>query len=87
MNLIKPVVTITAAQWAEKSLRGLAAVIDERQYIVMMHEASRDPVYQAVKIVGYRFRATGGPATGTGDTPRRSAGPGTAPREESRRRS
>jgi hypothetical protein len=51
MAMNKPVLRITMEQWHAKKTRGLAAVIDERAYIVMMDEGSREMVYQAVVIV------------------------------------
>ena len=51
MDLGKPVMTITADEWHAKKTRGMAAIIDERPYIVTMHESTNEPVYQPVVIL------------------------------------
>ena len=50
MDLGKQILTITVDEWHAKKTRGLAAVIDERPYIVTMHESTNEPVYQPVVI-------------------------------------
>lgn len=57
MGTSKPIVKITLEQWFAKKQRGLAAVIDERPYIVMAHEATQEPVYQPVVILRGESRA------------------------------
>ena len=51
MDFGKPAMTITTDEWHAKTARGLAAIIDERPYIVTMHESTNEPVYQPVVIL------------------------------------
>jgi hypothetical protein len=51
MNTLKQELKITAEQWDAKRSRGLAALIDHRRYIVMMHEITHEPVYHPVAIL------------------------------------
>jgi hypothetical protein len=51
MDLGKPILTITVDEWHAKKTRGMAAIIDERPYIVTMHEYTNEPVYQPVVIM------------------------------------
>ncbi|MFI5244518.1 MAG: hypothetical protein ACHQQR_04775 [Gemmatimonadales bacterium] len=44
--------TISAAEWNEKKVRGLTAVVSDRLYIVSTHAVTREPVYQSVAIRG-----------------------------------
>ena len=50
MDLGKQILTITVDEWHAKKTRGLAAIIDERPYIVTMHESTNEPIYQPVVI-------------------------------------
>jgi hypothetical protein len=52
MGTPEQVVTISAAQWNEKKVRGLTAVVRDRTYIVMTHAITHEPVYQSVAICG-----------------------------------
>jgi hypothetical protein len=52
MDTPEQVVTISAAEWDEKKVRGLTAVVGDRQFIVMTHAVTREPVYQSVAIQG-----------------------------------
>jgi hypothetical protein len=50
MGTRKPVLKITNEEWRSRQMRGLVAVIRDRQYIVMTHEVTHEPVYQPVAI-------------------------------------
>ena len=50
MGTPEQVVTISAAQWDEKKVRGLTAVVRDRLYIVMKHAITCEPFYQSVAI-------------------------------------
>jgi hypothetical protein len=52
MDLRKSVMTITPEEWKEKQSRGLAAIVQDRPYILTMHEATNQPIYHPVAIVG-----------------------------------
>ncbi len=52
MELRQVVMTITREEWQDKQSRGLAAVVQDRPYIVTLHESSSHPVYHPVRIVG-----------------------------------
>ncbi len=51
MDLGKQILTITVDEWRAKKTRGMAAIINERPYIVTMHESTNEPVYQPVMIL------------------------------------
>jgi hypothetical protein len=51
MEPTKPVLKITTEEWQAKQARGMAALVGDRPYIVMMHESTKEPVYQPVDIV------------------------------------
>ena len=52
MDEPEQIVTISAAEWNEKQVRGLTAVVRDQRYIVMTHAVTREPVYQSVAIRG-----------------------------------
>lgn len=51
MELTKPVLKITTAQWPGKKMHGLAVVIYDRPYTVMAHLSTREPAYQLVAML------------------------------------
>lgn len=51
METFKPVVRITTQEWQAKKERGLATIISNRRFIVLMHETTNEPVYQPVTIL------------------------------------
>lgn len=51
METLKPPLKITRAEWRAKEQRGLVAVVDDRQFIVAMHESTHEPVYVPVAVL------------------------------------
>jgi hypothetical protein len=51
MELRKPVMKITTDEWQSKQRRGLAAMINDRPYIVTMHAATQEPIYHPVEFL------------------------------------
>jgi hypothetical protein len=59
MELRKVVMTITRDEWQDKLSRGLAAVVQDRPYIMTLHESTTHPVYHPVRIAGDESPADG----------------------------
>jgi hypothetical protein len=51
MDLRKPKIRITTAEWIEKQRRDLARFVMGRPYIVMLDEATKEQVYHPVELI------------------------------------
>jgi hypothetical protein len=51
MDLMKPVIRISAEQWQAKQASGLAVVVNDCAYIVTTHESTNEPTYQPVLVL------------------------------------
>jgi hypothetical protein len=51
MELRKPTIRITTAEWIEKQRRDLARFVMGRPYIVVLDEATKEQVYYPVELV------------------------------------
>jgi hypothetical protein len=51
MDLRKPKIRITTAEWIEKQRRDLARFVMGRPYIVMLDETTKEQVYHPVELI------------------------------------
>jgi hypothetical protein len=60
MELRKPTIRITTAEWIEKQRRDLARFVMGRPYIVVLDEATKEQVYYPVELVDSDVRGPKG---------------------------
>jgi hypothetical protein len=51
MDLMKPMMRISAEQWLAKRASGLAVVVNDRAYIVTTQESTQEPTYEPVQVL------------------------------------
>lgn len=59
MDMRKVVMTISREEWQDRQSRGLAAIVQDRPYILTLHESTNQPVYHPVRIAGDESPADG----------------------------